>query len=52
MHFHFIDDSDERLSICCTSYPDHRYHYDEDTHMGICDHCKEHSKFVKEGEDE
>ena len=43
---------EERLSICCTSNQDYRFHYDEDEHMGICNHCKEWSKFILEGEDD
>ena len=40
----------ERLSICCTSNHDGRFHYDEEEHLGICNHCKEHTHFYTEDE--
>ena len=48
--FHFIDESEERLSMCCSSHHDHRFHYDDYDHMGICNHCKEHTHFYTEEE--
>tara|TARA_Y100000593_G_scaffold10932_1_gene19495 strand:- start:2561 stop:2713 length:153 start_codon:yes stop_codon:yes gene_type:complete len=43
---------EEKLSICCTSFPDPMFHYDEESGMGICYHCKEHSQFITEEEQE
>ena len=41
---------EEKLSICCTAFPDERFTYDDDTDIGVCGHCKEWSKFLTESE--
>lgn len=41
---------EERLSNCCTANHDGRFHYDDEAHMGICNHCKEHAEFLTEEE--
>ena len=43
-------ENEERLSLCCTATHDGRFHYDDEEHMGICNHCKEHSPFCTEEE--
>jgi len=41
---------EERLSICCTADHDGRFHYNDEEHTGICNHCKEHTNFYTEEE--
>ena len=41
---------EEKLSICCTAFPDERFTYDDDTDIGVSGHCKEWSKFLTESE--
>ena len=43
-------ESEERLSICCTSHYDTRFYYDDLEHIGVCDYCKEKVVFYTEEE--